>query len=308
MISITQIQYVLALNQTRHFAEAAKLCFVTQPTLRMQLQKLEEELKVVLFDRSKNPIIPTPIGEKLIVQMKEIIRSVDKLKWLIESESKIPSGVLKVGVIPTIAPYLLPLFLKKFETLYPKVELKFYELQTHTLLDKLSNDEIDGGILATPLHDNRFIERNLYFEKILLYLDSKNILKNETEISEDQINKQQIYLLTEGNCLRNQTLKICHKSSTNTKFESGNIETLVNMVNHLGGITFIPELAAFHSRYQKNQIKVIKYHPVREISLITRRSFYKDNLIELLESVIIDSLPESIETKKSSKFKVLKID
>ncbi|MFN8369875.1 MAG: LysR substrate-binding domain-containing protein [Bacteriovoracaceae bacterium] len=308
MISITQIQYVLALNQTRHFAEAAKLCFVTQPTLSMQLQKLEEELNVILFDRSKNPIIPTPIGEKLILQMKEIISSVDKLKWLIESENRVPSGELKVGVIPTVAPYLLPLFLKKFESLYPKIELKFYELQTHVLLEKLNDDVIDVGLLATPLNDNRFIERNLYFEKILLYLDSKNILKNEIEISEEQINKQQIFLLTEGNCLRNQTLKICHKSSTNTKFESGNIETLVNMVNHLGGTTFIPELAQFHSRYHKNQIKEIKYHPVREISLITRRSFYKDNLIEILEKVIIDSLPEQIQTKKSNKLKILKID
>lgn len=312
--SLTQLEYVLAVQKLGHFAKAAKACFVTQPTLSMQIQKLEETLGVVIFDRSKKPILLTEVGKKLIEQMQSIVHEAKQLEAITQAstDGKI-QGELTVGIIPTIAPYLLPRLLPVLEKSYPEIQLKLFEMQTHKIIEALNYDEIDVGILATPLKIPQIHERPLYWEPFSVLCKKSHPLSKFKKVKYSELNSEDIWLLEEGHCLRHQVLDVCslkQKKYLKRKFqfESGSLETLKNLVNTYGGYTLLPALAT--NDYGNNTILIPFEHPVpaREIGLVSRRQHFKGNLLTALESAIIKCVPEHLKKMKSKDIDILPID
>lgn len=307
--SLTQFEYVLAVSRLGHFAKAAESCHVTQPTLSMQIQKLEEDLGVVLFDRSKKPVLMTEIGKKVVEQIQTVVFEARKIQSLIQSEKKTGiHGELIVGVIPTLAPYLMPRLLPFLEQRFPDLSLRIQELQTDRILEALDNDQIDVGILATPLHDPKVFELPLFYEPFYLLCrnelspkDQKRMppLNELKRVKYSALSLDQMWLLEEGHCLRNQVIDICavkreKKQKKTYQFDSGSIETLKNLVNSYGGYTLIPQLAMDHIGEKTKLIPFERPIPAREIGLVYRRQHFKNELIESLSEAILESLPPEV--------------
>lgn len=310
-MTITQWEYALAVDKFRHFGKAAKHCSVAQPTLSMQLQKLEDELGVVIFDRSKNPILPTSEGEALLGQARVMIREYKRIPEMIRQFGDKVAGTLKVAIIPTMTPYLAPLFIKNFAKQYPLVELIIQEHTTEDILSLLDHDEIDVACMATPLKDDRFIERVLFYEPFSLYVSPEHPLHQKDEVYESELEVEDLWLLTEGHCFRNQVLRFCQIDSSvlkhhNLYFESGHLETLKNMVDNVGGYTLLPKLGVDQLSLQdkKNIREFSGEVPTREVSLVHSRSFLKEKMIMALQDVILASVPKELKTYKG---KVLEI-
>lgn len=305
-MTLTQLSYVVAVDRYRHFATAAEKSYVTQPTLSMQIHKLEDELGITIFDRSKSPVVPTEIGEKIIKEAKEVLKQSKHIEDIANlSEAKL-KGTFRIGIIPTIAPYLLPLFLRTFTEKYPDVRLVFEEVVTNELLNLLDQDHLDAGIIATPVEQGHIFEEELYYEPFLAYVSREHELAQKEKLSVEDLDITNLWLLNEGHCFRDQTVKLCKKQrkdlldSSNIEFESGNLETLKQLVEQDFGMTLLPYLA-------KNQIdeQCAKAHlrffedpvPRRKIRLIYSREYLKKNLIEAFKEEILEAIPN--ELKKS---------
>ncbi len=227
-MNLQQLEYIVAVDHHRHFARAAEHCFVTQPTLSMMIQKLEEELNVRIFDRSKQPVVPTEAGAAIIKQAKVVLLEAGRLKETVSAMKNEMSGELHIGIIPTLAPYLLPLFLHPFTTKYPNLRLKITELTTAQIIEALQENKLDAGILATPLHQPSLIEQPLFYEEFLLYSARKDIATNKKYVLAEDIEPRHLWLLEEGHCLRSQVLNICELrrkdwSESNFEYESGSL-------------------------------------------------------------------------------------
>lgn len=314
MASLTQLEYLLAVDKHRHFGKAAAACNVSQPTLSMQLQKLEEEYEVTFFDRSKQPILPNPEALPLIEQARVILREYSKLKHMTEDSHAELSGEFKLGIIPTVAPYLLPRFLGDFATAYPKVNLVIRELTTPQIIDALDRDEIDAGILATPIDVPTLDERPLYYEPFYLYTSKAHPLARLKSIKEEDLTANGVWLLTEGHCLRTQVLKLCsaRKSSgvfKNVALESGSMEMLVELIDRGHGYTLLPAMAARRLPAEnKSQLKEIRSPiPTREISLVYRRSQYKQNILKAISEAVKSSLPGEVFAKRTPQLNVVQL-
>jgi LysR family hydrogen peroxide-inducible transcriptional activator len=306
-ITLTQLSYISAVAKYRNFGKAAKSCFVSQPTLSMQIQKLEEELEVILFDRSKKPVEPTAMGQKIIDQTQVVLQEALRIEELIKAEKGEISGSFKLGIIPTLTPYLLPLFLEKFTTSYPSVKLIVEELQTKQIIHQLKEDIIDAGILVTPLHIQGIIEQPIFNEPFLVYLSPSHPLLSLDKISEKDLSLDDIWLLNEGHCFRDQAIEVCKKirgnnpQRKNLVFESGNLETLKRLVDQKFGYTLLPWLATMGmpAAEKKKRIRVFKTPiPIREVSVVYSRSFLKKSIIEALHKEIVSSLPNELKNSK----------
>lgn len=310
MMTITQLEYILAVDQFRHFGKAAKYCSITQPTLSMQIQKLEDELGVIIFDRSKNPILPTEIGKKIITQAKVTIKEHHKIATIIDQDNELLTGEITLGIIPTLCPYLLPFFLEKFQQEYPQVRLSIREMQTPHIIAALDNDTIDAGILVTPLKNNQIIERKLFTEKFDLFLSKNHPLLKKPQIKVEDIKGMQPWLLEEGHCLRDQILNICKMQQKEEEivFKAGSLETLVNLVSSGSGFTLLPEIATHYYQHYKNQIKEFTgLIPLREVSIVHSRLFLKERIIEALQNTIVNSLPKGLSSHRNQKTKIINI-
>lgn len=306
-MTFTQLEYVLAVDKHRHFARAAKACFVTQPTLSMQLQKLEEELRIRIFDRSKQPVLPTEQGLAVIEHAKLIMAERDLLLEVTQEKKNEISGTLRVGIIPTLAPYLLPLFINRFLKKHPLVKLHVTEMMTEELVQSVKDGSVDAGILVTPLQDNNVQEEPLFYEEMKVYTTPKNSTYIKNYLLPQDIDPNQLWLLEEGNCFRSQIVNLCElrrksAAGSNFQYEAGSFESLKRMVDLNDGLTILPELALTDlSSRQKNQIRSFKPPvPVREVSLIVRRVYLKRKLLEVLRKEILNSLPEKIRKNKST--------
>ncbi|AWV99032.1 LysR substrate-binding domain-containing protein [Arcticibacterium luteifluviistationis] len=295
-MNIQQLEYLLAVDQHRHFARAAEACSVTQPTLSMMIQKLEDELGLKVFDRSRQPVCPTDAGENLINQARQILLEVKRFEEIASTANNYIGGELRVGVIPTIAPYLLPLFIQAFVEKYSDVKLKISELITEQILFKLDKGELDVGILVAPENDKTIKEIHLYNEAFVVYTPKK--FDKEYLLAED-IDVNKLLLLEEGHCFRSQIMKFCElrKQVTNkVEYTSGSLETLRYLADKHLGITILPELATLH--LTKEQLKNVKQFaapkPVRKVSLVTKRDFVKKRLVEVLSESIKVSLPQPL--------------
>lgn len=314
-MTITQLEYILAVEKFRHFGKAAKACNVTQPTLSMQLQKAEEELGVVLFDRSKNPIMTTDEGTRIINQSRLVIREYKKIFSIIDASKDEVRGDFRLGVIPTLAPYVIPLFAGAFVKKYPLVNLAIEEFKTEEIIEFLNKDELDAGLLATPLVGESFIERVLFHEPFSVYASSNHPLLKKTKIKDKDLDTKDVWLLNEGHCFRQQVLNLCKISKDvglhdNLKFESGNLETLKNMVTNNDGYTLLPELAVLNlSAEDKKHVREFQSPmPTREVSLVHNRIFLKEKIITALEESIIENLPESLTSLKKKNIEVIGIN
>ncbi len=305
-ITLTQLSYVIAVSESRNFGLAAKACFISQPTLSMQIQKLEDELGITLYDRSKKPVQPTVIGEKIIKQAQIVIQEANRIDELIKEEKGEISGDFKLGIIPTLAPYLLPLFLKSFTTTYPDVNLIVEEMQTQKIIKMLKEDKIDGGILVTPLNHKGIVEWPLFNDPFLAYLSPKHPLLSRSLVSDKDLSLDDIWLLNEGHCFRDQAIEICKKvkgsKNKNLTFESGNLETLKRLVDQNFGYTLLPSLAilGMSASEQKKKIRFFKSPvPIREVSVVYSRNYLKKSIIEALHKEVTSSLPKELKKSKS---------
>ncbi len=305
-MTFVQLEYVVALDRYRHFATAAANCFVTQPTLSMQVHKLEQELGIKIFDRSKQPVIPTEAGEEIVEQAKKILAQRERLKEVIDRRKGTLSGELRIGIIPTLAPYLLPLFVRDLAKNYPGVRLVVQEMMTEYIIGGLRDGSIDAGILVTPLQESGIKEEVLFYEELLLYVSKKNKDYNKQYVLPQEIDPNQLWLLEEGHCFRSQIMNLCELKKAGRQghlfeYEAGSIETLRRMVELTDGITILPELAALDlSNRQQNQLKRFRRPaPMREVSLVVHRDFVKKRLIDTLRKEILLSVPEKIRKNRT---------
>ena len=302
-MTLQQLEYIRALDIERNFVRAAERCFVTQPSLTMQVQKLEEQLGVKIFDRSKKPLIPTPIGELIVAQAKVVLKEAERVKEIVaEQEGKL-SGELRVGIIPTLAPYLLPLFVPSFETEFPEIRLLVQELQTDTIVKRLRSDELDLGILVTPLEEKGIQETALFNEPMLGYVGKNHRLFKEKAIDPSDLDLDDTWLLSEGHCLRAQVLNICkahqNDEAHNFVFESGSLETLERLVEEHRGMTILPYLATLKlTSTQKKLLREFKGQvPVREVSFAANRVHVKTAMINALAETIKATIPTELKEK-----------
>ncbi len=291
----------------RHFAKAAAACFVTQPTLSMQLLKLEQELSIKIFDRSKQPVVATHAGTELILHARKILSERNNLLDFLHLHKGVLAGELKVGIIPTLAPYLLPLFIPSFTKKYPNVKLIINEMTTDVIINRLREGKIDTGILVTPLNEAGIKEQVLFYEEMLAYISSKNAAFKKTYVLPQDIDPNKLWLLEEGHCFRTQIANLCQLrrasvEGSHFEYEAGSLETLRRLVELNDGITILPELATFEmTAKQKSLLRKFRQPiPMREVSIITHRDHVKKNLIEILKKEIITSLPEKVIKNKSS--------
>ncbi len=305
-MTITQLDYLIALDNYRHFATAADKCFVTQPTLSMQVQKLENELGSKLFDRSKQPVIPTEIGEEVIQQARIIVHEVKMMHQLIKDKHGLLQGELSIGIIPTLAPYLLPLFLQPFLQKYPDIKLRVKEMTTDIIVEKLKTGKIDAGLSVTPLQDNSIKEYPLFYEELVAYVSKKNAAYKKTYVLADDIDLKELWLLEEGHCFRSQIVNLCElkklsKQQSHFEYEAGSVETLRKMVEMNNGVTILPEMATLDfSIKQFNMVRHFKAPvPVREVSLVTHRDYVKKKLVDVLKAEIISAIPPKIMLNKN---------
>ncbi|MHB1178120.1 MAG: hydrogen peroxide-inducible genes activator [Daejeonella sp.] len=303
-MTLVQLEYIIAIETYRSFGVAAEKCFVTQPTMSMQVQKLEEELGVKLFDRSRQPVIPTEIGIEILEQARLIVKESYKVKEIISNKKGGAEGELKIGIIPTMAPYLMPKVISAFMEKYPGVQLIIWEYTTEQIIYELKNGLLDCGILSTPLDDKSLYENPLFFESFVAYLSKSSPLTRKKSLSPKDIDADDLWLLNEGHCMRNQILNICNKkrSDENKLFEynTDSVETLKRMVDMNKGITLLPELSlADFSVRQLDRVRYFKSPaPSREISIVTHRNFLKRKLISILEKEIIAAIPKRMQSKK----------
>jgi LysR family hydrogen peroxide-inducible transcriptional activator len=295
--SLTQIEYALSLHRHGHFAKAAEECLVTQPTLSMQIQKLETLLNIVLFDRSKKPILLTDAGKKLLPQFQKILNEAKKIDELLNMQDSVTKGELELAIIPTISTHFLPLILPTIQANYPGLQLKIREMQTAKILEALENDQIDVGLLATPLPGKNFFTMPLYLEPFYVLAHEDHPLSKLKTVSYEQLRYPDIWLLEVGHCLRSQVLNTCNlkpKKDQNFSFESGNLQTLINLVSQCGGYTLIPHFQTHHIPKNCQLISFKHDIPVREVSLVFRREHYKYHLIELIAQMTKNHLPKKL--------------
>ena len=299
-MTLTQLEYIIAVDTFRHFGKASKSCHVTQPTLSAQVQKLEDELQVALFERTKNQVKTTELGRLIVDQAKKVLHERKQLLDLVESLGDDVAGSLRLAIIPTLSPFLLPLFLKPFIENYPKVSVEVLESITEEIVQKIKDDELDAGLLVTPLEDKSLKTISLYMEPFYLFVAPTHPFYEKKEVHEDELQLDDIWLLNKGNCFRDQVLSICQSKKTRPKeriyFESGNFETLKNMVLQAGGYTILPQMALDHlPDEQKKYVRPLsKPVPSREISLVFSKDSKKVKIFEALEEEILKNLTEEI--------------
>ena len=300
-MTLIQLEYVIAVNDYGSFSLAAEKCFVTQPTLSMQIQKLEDELGVILFDRTKKPIKTTPVGEAIIDQARQNLIGMERIKDIISEQNKEIKGLLRIGIIPTLAPYLLPLWITSFLTKYPHVSLAIEEFISEQIIAKLKQNLLDVGILVTPLEAASIKEIPLFYENFYAYISTKHILAKNHVIDLNNLNINDMLLLSEGHCFRNQVVNICPETQQANRqgqlhFQSGSLETLKRIVEQDYGYTLLPELALCNiSQKNKKYIRELRDpKPVREVSLVLHRGILKQNLINALREHILASLPANL--------------
>ncbi len=291
-MTITQLQYVLAVAEHKNFTLAAEKCFVTQPTLSMQIQKVEEELKIQIFDRTKKPIQLTDIGQKIVNQAKNIVNEADRMKDIVEQQKGFIGGEFRLGIIPTIMPTLLPMFLNTFIKKFPKVKLIIEELNTDEIIVKLKNGNLDAAIAATPLSEEKLKEIVLYYEPFVAYIPEKHRIADKKEIEVSDLNLDEILLLQDGHCFRDGILNLCKNqdvvSLNNFQIQSGSFETLIKLADEGLGLTLLPYL---HTLDLKDNDKLKLKHfkdpkPAREISLIFPKTELKIQIIDALKQTI----------------------
>ena len=299
-MTLQQLEYILAVARHGHFGRAADACNVTQPTLSAMIGKLEEEIGAKLFDRNHQPISPTQVGEKVISQAREVLTQADSIKDIVLEEKQSLGGIFRIGILPTIAPYLLPRFFPQMMKKYPQLDIRVREMKTHEIKNALLQGDIDAGILATIEGLEDYEQVTLFYEKYIGYVAREDALfKREVIRTADVAASRELWLLDEGHCFRDQMVRFCQMKSSQTSqlaYNLGSMETFMRMVESGMGITFIPELAAMQlSEPQKELVRPFAIPvPTRQLIMITNRNFIRQSLLEVLVKEIQAGVPKSM--------------
>ncbi|WP_299112741.1 LysR substrate-binding domain-containing protein [uncultured Winogradskyella sp.] len=291
-MTITQLKYALAIAEHQNFTKAAEKCFVTQPTLSTQIQKLEDELDVIIFDRGKKPIELTDVGRKIVFQARNIVNEAERIQDIVDQQKGFIGGEFRLGIIPTIMPTLLPMFLKNFIKTYPKVKLKIEELTTEEILTRIRDGHLDAAIAATPLESENIKERVLYYEPFVAYIPDNHRLKDEKTIEVADLQIEDMLLLEDGHCFRDGVINLCKtfkdQIDDNFQLESGSIETLIKLSNEGMGMTLLPYLHTLDikEKLNPNLRHFAEPSPAREVSIIFHKSELKMQIIDALHNSI----------------------
>ena len=311
-MNFSQLEYIIAVDNYRQFFVAAEKCFVTQATLSMMIKKLEDELGVRIFDRSRQPVKPTKEGEQVILRARQIIAEANSLKAYAKDLKGEISGEFHLGVIPTLAPYLLPLFLKSFTEKFPALKIFIKELVTDEIILRLKTGELDAGLLATPLNEDLIAEHPLFYEEFFAYASRNEKLSRKKYLLPKEIYLDHLWLLEEGHCLRTQVFNLCELKNKDTQskglhYQAGSIETLINLVDRNDGITIVPYLATLMLKpgQKKNLREFARPKPVREISLVTSKNFPRKMLLEHLREHILAVVPQAMQNPAKVKVTAL---
>lgn len=317
MASLTQLEYIIALDQTRNFGRAAELCNVSQPTLSSQIQKLEDELNLVLFDRNKQPTIPTEHGEEIIEQARVILNEYKRLVLMAQKKTESFEGEFRLGIIPTVAPYVVPALIRDFNKMYPRVGLTVEELSTSEIIENLDRETIDAALLATPLGLSRIEEDPVYYEPFYLFVSDEHDYSKMSKVPENLLNAEELWVPSEEHCLRQQALAVC-KTKYNDgggypgiHLKRGSLETIVEIVEMGKGYTLLPQMAADLAKsrqYKGKVIELAKPAPAREISLVYRRGHLKQGILKALRLTLESSLPKDVIREKSKSFRVIGLE
>ncbi len=296
-MTLQQLKYLVALDNYRHFVTAAEKCFVNQSTITIQVKKLEEEINIKIFDRSKSPLTVTPAGERIIEKARSVLGEVKEMKAMVADEKESVKGTFKIGIIPTISPYIIPSFSLDFEKDHHDTQLIIEELESEQIIDSLKKGKLDIGILVTPLNDRDIREIQLYNEPFIFYGSKSHSLvkKKELELSDLQT-IDNLWLLKNGHCFKNQVERLCknYNNKSSIQFQSGSIETLKKMVDKYKGCTLVPEMSV--SENESENITFFKEpKPVREVSLIVHKNFTKEALLEIIREKILGVVPDKFE-------------
>ena len=305
-MTLQQLEYILAVNQFRHFfAKAAEYCRVTQPTLSAMIQKLEEELDTRIFDRSQQPVCPTPVGIHIIEQAQNILVQANRIKNIIEEEKHSLTGTFKLGILPTVAPYLLPRFFPQLMKKYPNLDIRVVEMKTNDIKKALQTGEIDAGIVASLAGMEELQQTPLFYEQFFAYVSREDALFNNEVIRTSDLNGEQLWLLDEGHCFRDQLVRFCQMKSARASqlaYHLGSMETFMRMVESGKGVTFIPELAVLQlGDAQKELVRSFAIPcPTRQVVLLTNKNFIRHTLLEVLVKEIKLSVPKEMLSLKAT--------
>jgi LysR family hydrogen peroxide-inducible transcriptional activator len=308
-MTVQQLYYFSAVVSQGSFQQAAAHCHITQPALSMLIRKLEQELEIDLLDRSVQPIVPTAAGKKLLEQARLVLREMQRFGELAQEIRGEQSGELRVGIIPTLAPYLLPLMLEKFSKTFPHVQLVVNEMTSAAIVDSILHEKIDCGLLATPFDSGKLLVQPLFSEPFVAYVSRKHPAFKKSTLQAVDIPADELLLMAEGHCLRSQALQLCSSTDKNTKsplrYESGSIETLRRLVEQGRGLTILPELAVSTlSTKQKTMVRYFRSpEPSRQISLLTVKNYTRKPLIDGLATLITEAVPNRM--KPSAKKKII---
>lgn len=306
-MTIQQLEYILAVDRFRHFARAAEYCRVTQPTLSAMIQKLEEELGVKLFDRTVQPVCPTAIGEKVIRQARVVLSQAAQVKEIISEEKQTVSGVFRLGVLPTIAPYLLPRFFPQLIEKYPALDIRVTEMKTHHIQQALHEGELDAAIVASRSGDQLFKEETLFYEQFYAYVSRNEALFKKELVRTADVTGERLWLLDEGHCFRDQLVRFCRMEAVKVSqmaYRLGSMETFMRMVESGKGITFIPELAFLQLTDQQRELvrPFAIPRPTREIVLVTDKDFVRVSLLSVLKEEILAAVPQEMLSLQTAQY------
>ena len=294
-MNLQQLTYLVALDTYRQFGVAAEKSHVTQPALSVQIQKLEEELGILLFDRTKKGAEPTVLGVKVIEQARRVLREAQQLRELVQVEKGEMVGELRLGIIPTLAPYLVPRFLVPFTAAYPLLRIHVEELRSEEIIQQLRDHRLDVGLLVTPLDDRHLRELPVLEEPFLAFVAASHPLAGRATVRPADLHQPGLWLMQQGHCFRQQVLNLCELTTdpaAHLTYESGSIETLKELVRRQHGYTVVPELAVLDEAGRNPLVKRFAApEPVREVSLVVPQSFVRLPLLTALRQIILDSVP-----------------
>lgn len=308
-MTLQQFEYIIALEKFRHFTKAAEYCNVTQPTLSAMIQKLEDELEVKIFDRSQQPIAPTPAGLLVIKQAKEALVQAEQIKNIVQEQKQDVAGKFTLGILPTIAPYLLPRFISVLMKKYPKLELRIAEMKTHEIKRALLNGEIDAGVLADIEDLEEYNISHLFYEQYMAYVSKSCPLYEKQLVKSSDLQNHQLWLLDEGHCFRDQMVKYCQiKSAQDSQmtYSLGSIETFMRMVESGCGVTFIPWMAVQQlSESQKELVRPFAIPvPTRHLVVATNKNFIRNTILTAIIEEIQTSVPKAMHSLATSQVAV----